>query len=457
MPNRPVENILRERLGQHPTPLDTDALWNAVEPRLPEKKPVFALWKWLALGLVLLGSIYFFLPESVEGETSAVASPAPVVVEAPSKTSFAPAAAPPYTSPQPASTAATPSTATPQEKTVAPISTTAERSSLKPREAGAERAINQVTKPTTSATPVVVALPVQEAALPIFRQPAPAAIPKLPLPKSYEPLRSRYAAIAAPLPKVTASAPVNNVSETIRHRQPAYWTLEPGIALSNSSRSVNAVGNTPNEGQAHINNQYESALEAISIQGLIGYHHPSGLSLRTGVTHNRINSKVASQFTTVGTESVETIVAIIESPNGSRSQQTGIVEVATETTIAEQYYNSVSSLDVPLLLGYRFGGTKWGLTVEAGPSFNLSNGGRVHLYDGEGNYRLADDAHFRTRRTEPGFLANFGGAYNLSKTAQLTANLRVQGSGNGGVENPSVGYATRYTLMGVQVGYRLRF
>ncbi len=67
MSNRPFEEQLRERLDQHPTPLDLDALWNEVEPRLPQKrKRITPFWIWSILGLALLGSLYLLAPATDE-------------------------------------------------------------------------------------------------------------------------------------------------------------------------------------------------------------------------------------------------------------------------------------------------------------------------------------------------------------------------------------------------------
>ncbi|MFK8163322.1 MAG: hypothetical protein AB8H12_12745, partial [Lewinella sp.] len=61
MSNRPFEEQLRERLGQHPTPLDLDALWDKVEPRLPQKRErILPIWIWSISGLALLASLLFW-------------------------------------------------------------------------------------------------------------------------------------------------------------------------------------------------------------------------------------------------------------------------------------------------------------------------------------------------------------------------------------------------------------
>ncbi len=682
MLNRPIEHILRKRLGQHPTPLDTDALWAEVEPRLPQKHPILSFWKWMVFGLALIGGIYLLLPQSVEDELQVVALSAPLAVETASKTSTAPAP-----SPKRITTEAIAANAfTSQRAPEAPTSFTTAPTEITKLVSLKQAPVPSSVSPRINKPMVIADLPLQETTNTTTSRQSKIAIPFLPLPQAYEQVVSLYEHITFSLPQVIAQAtnpPSNNPDATtaeippsmrqteaikntetnekesqrlalleskerakserivekeakriatlkekqakakakealritmaearaqkkherdatneairlatieaskqkrknkeenrraqdreevitkterelrkkhsrqdwlqnrefakadainkkenarlesqrrlealkakkeqdkltreilkrnkakyakadrearlneigqrrlkrmqnrlarqearqiadalkannekpksIRQKQSPYWTVEPGIAISIPSRSVNIAGDTPNESQVSVNDQYEKALEAFTLQGLIGYHRPSGFSLRTGITYNNINSKVESEFTTFGTESVQTVVAIIESPDGSRREQTGTVQVSTETKTTERYYNSVRSIDLPVLLGYRVDGTKWGLTVEGGPTFNLGSSGNAHLYDGVGNYRTVSGGHFRNKLTGPGFLANLGGAYSLSGQTMLTANLRIQGFGKGGFENPSSGYATKYTLIGIQLGYRVRF
>lgn len=233
----------------------------------------------------------------------------------------------------------------------------------------------------------------------------------------------------------------------IPDQNPAYWTLEPSIALSLPGAS----------GGGGDGSGSEKALEGISLQALVGYHRAGGLSIRMGLTRSQINSKVEAETTRQGTQPVEAVIAIIENPNGSRSEQRGIVQVATTETITTKYYNSVSSTDIPLLIGYRFAGNKWGLMVEAGPTFNLNSGGEAHRFDGAG-FTAVEDSYFRQKLEGQGFLVNFGGEYGLTKTTSLTANLRFQSFGNGGFENPdATSVSTNYSLLGIQLGYRIRF
>jgi len=66
MPSNNMEDQLRQRLSQQPTPVDFEALWDKVEPRLPKKKRrVLPFWFWLIVGLTLSSSLLLQLPDGL--------------------------------------------------------------------------------------------------------------------------------------------------------------------------------------------------------------------------------------------------------------------------------------------------------------------------------------------------------------------------------------------------------
>lgn len=231
-------------------------------------------------------------------------------------------------------------------------------------------------------------------------------------------------------------------------RPQPYWTAEPMLAVSLPLRSGGGSGDSGS-------NQDEKSLEGISFQALAGHHRPNGLSLRSGISYSRINSKISSESTEQTTVSQTGVVTIIENPDGSRTEQIGTVQVPQTITTKVRYYNSVTSLDIPILLGYRIKGSKYSMMLEAGPTFNLSSGGSAHLRTGDG-YRSVGGNHFFNKRMGLGLLLQLSGEYQLSDKNALTAGLRIQGMGS--FEDPAVaGYQTSYSLIGVSFGYRVRF
>lgn len=253
-------------------------------------------------------------------------------------------------------------------------------------------------------------------------------------------MAAREARRAARLARRDARRKARALARANRIKKPIYWTVEPGIALS---MPLGPGG------------QNEKTLEGISLQGLAGAHRGQ-LSLRSGLVMSRVNSRVRAEATTVGTITQRAVVAIIQNPDGSQTEQFGNVELTQETKTTSTYYNSVSSTDIPLLIGYRLGGTKWGLTVEAGPTINLSSGGQAHLKTGD-TFQQVGGNYFLGKRMGMGMLLNFGGGYKLSEKTTIVANFRIQSFGKGFTDPEVASSSIKYSLVGIQLGYRIRF
>jgi hypothetical protein len=456
MPNKQMEDYLRDQVRQYSTPLDTDALWDAVEAQLPPKKKwrVLPIWFWMVGGVALLTGGYLLWPTTLaEGAfaattTTTEATPviAPASAPGPLLTDLATGAVPAF---RPAAVEGTADVPV-EKKSVTPL----------------------VEKPTIARPEITPVLAINIPSSPVVVAEARTLTPVTALDRSF----ATEVASLAPSPTLFAPAAAPTVlkavaarkagkeqkelaekGEKLRKKESAYWSAEFGLAASLVSKDANASGDGGNGGQATINNNNERGLEGITLQGLIGYHRPAGLSLRSGLLFSRINTRIRTDVTTTATTGEEGVVAILVQSDGRRIEQRGTVEVTTEETSSATYYNSVSSLDVPILLGYRFATGGFGLMVEGGPTISLSSGGAAKLYDGVNDFRVASDNHFLGRRTGLGFMFNLTGEYRLGEKAALIGGLRLQGFGGRFEDVAVAGYATTYMLVGVQVGYRVRF
>ncbi|MEL7160615.1 MAG: hypothetical protein AAFN92_07640 [Bacteroidota bacterium] len=419
MPNSSEDHRLGARLREHATPLDTEALWEAVETRLPAKRKrrLAPLWLWPLLGGGFLAWWLFQPGEKIQEEPTVVPVPEGEILAAAATEISSPALLPVTTPAQPR---------VDQRAVAIPVSVP---------EPLAEQGVDSPPLPTPELPPKrsAAAVPMIPALrwLPVVT-PSPFTLPELPSP---------------------TTRPSTAVAE-FTPRQRGHWSVEPGLTLSLPQRSITASTNAP---QANLNERYSTALEGISAQGLVGYHLPGGLSLRSGFIHTRINSRLDVDDRHTELVPREAVFAIIRNPDGSSKEQTGTVQVEEVTVTKATYYNHVNSLDLPLLAGYQIGGNKWGLSLEGGPVLNVLSGGSARLYDGEGSFRTADGAHFRRRRPGVGWLVQASGSLRVSEAASLTAGLRWQELASDGFEKEAAGYATNYALVGLQVGYRITF
>jgi len=440
MPTNKLESTFRRRVGRHRTPLDTDALWAEVEPRLPEKRrPVFPLWIWLLLGAVALSGLYLSLPEQAETPTPApVMDDVPMVMETPTE------AVPNVTAPPRmdavATTPVTPRQAIRAAAAAQPatVSRTATRSMVE----RSDFHLRGVFWPDAVGQKFCFAV---LRALGGVKSRTAISHPPLPI-KNISPVASRnQQPTFLPTPPQPSLAPATPPTK-IKPGKRAYWTAEIGGIVSMPLRNVRSEA-----GQTE-----ERGLESLGLQGLVGYHLPGGLSVRTGLLAHRVNTRLRSEITEMTTVPTEGVVRIIHHPDGSRSEQLGTIQVPGEQTTTTTYYNQVSSVDVPLLIGYRLADNRFGLTVEAGPVFNLASGGKGHQQISADGFQSLSDGYYLKRRTGVGLLAGVSGEYRLNEKTMLTAGLRVQTLA-GGFENPATTTTkTAYSLLGLQVGYRVR-
>ena len=232
----------------------------------------------------------------------------------------------------------------------------------------------------------------------------------------------------------------------IRKKKEKFYTAEVYAGVNLSTRSGTGAGGN------------EQQLEGRTYGGLVGYHRASGVSVRSGVLGTTIYSKLESVTTEAGFRSELGVVSITEAADGTRTERRGMVQIPTETTTTMRIYNRRSSVDIPLLIGYRTDAGPFGLLLEAGPLFNLSSGGTGSIVGEQGAIIPASGrAYFLGRRAGVGALLNAGASYGLGEKSFLTLNLRYQMLG-GQFENAEVTpAATTYGTLGVQVGYRVRF
>jgi|GEM_PF-2556061 len=378
MQNNQMEDQLRQRLGSHPTPIDVDMLWGRVQPQLPEKKRLWLpLWLLLVAVPCFVASLFFRSPMEtgtidLTGITETVPPPEPGEAATLRGKEFSAAGRPVKEVDGTVTEASAPKPLSPQIKFVpvtSPTDTPVDGPSFLPKEVPPVGIKSLTTSPELNlpapAAPEVLteSTDVVDSGshpypLPVFPR-KPVAV--VSTPNSKTPLKAT-ASVTGTEPtdlanteqeKVTESnaagvtaagesaasmvgsrqvipaADINDFTEPekattakepgkIRVSNSTFWTVEPGIAFSLP------VGVSDVDGPGS-----EKALEGISYQALVGYHHARGFSLRTGVVVSRINSKLEFEVTRSGSQPREAVIAIIETANGNVSEQRGIVQVAT--------------------------------------------------------------------------------------------------------------------------------
>jgi len=212
-------------------------------------------------------------------------------------------------------------------------------------------------------------------------------------------------------------------------------------------------------GQRDRNLAVERSLEALTAEVLAGYVTPSGWSLRGGLSLNRIVSAAEAKVDSTRTITVEAVTEIVIDAAGDTSFVYGEVTSVTDVDRYVRYYNRLTTVDVPLLLGKTFKKDRWRFHAEAGPVFNLRTSGsaRYQLPDGEFSTRADNAGLFRNRLTGVGWRGNVSAAFTLRRGLSLNLGLHAVRQPRGGFETAGAATRTFYDLTGVRLGITKRW
>lgn len=464
MQNKDLEQGLRDRIYDHEMPVDTDQLWLDVQANLhPEKKRRAVIWWWLP-GLLLIGSLGWFAFSTIASNTALTQDASELEVQA-------------TDAPNTATTSIDQGTAAAEESLVAPLEESADvEAAESPKEVS--DIIRSLPKPTRASAMPAAPAPSAPATAPRNLEAAPSAItpevnttiasttnnlagtkrltmatprieslPVALLPsRSYDPETPPFSELKDP------ACPV------FTKRRKAQWNIGAAGIFSKPQREITAL-DTDQAGQRTRNLKVETPLTAVTGQILAGYETGSGFSLRSGLGFTRINSVaeviVDTTITTVGTGITE---VIINGP-GDTTFITGVVERRIHTTGISRYYNRLSTLDVPILLGKTFRAGKWRFGLEAGPVLNILTSGsaRYQLADGTFSTRADNENLFRNRLSGIGWQGSLSANFQVLPKLDVGLGFNAYRQPKGGFEVAGSPTSTRYTLYGVRLGIKRYF
>lgn len=240
--------------------------------------------------------------------------------------------------------------------------------------------------------------------------------------------------------------------------QKAGWELAARGTYSKILRELISTSEV-NTGQLDRNLQVERPLEALTLEVLLGYRSANNFTLRTGIGLTRINSVATFSLDSLQEGRVDGVSEIIINAAGDTTLIFGEVDGFTRTRAYYEYYNRLTTIDLPILLGKTFTRDRWSLGLEAGPVFNLRSRGsaRYQLADLSFSERDAAAFAFRPRLIGLGWQGNARLAYRLLPQLEVNLGLRAHRLPRTGVEEEVVGIRTNYTLYGGYLGVGWRF
>jgi len=194
---------------------------------------------------------------------------------------------------------------------------------------------------------------------------------------------------------------------------------------------------------------------------LAGYMHPTGLLAKTGIQYAQLNEKF--YFVKQSMIKIQTQITIdtMFKEDGSYiiHRDTTTIEVMGEEKLTTN--NRFSMVDVPLILGYRYAGSNFGLEFNAGLIFNVMNYSSGRIFDEkiEPTYYGADgNGYFSPFKTRVGLSFYAGVRYMTgfygSTQFYIEPNLRYYFNSFSNSDYP---LSQKYLVMGISSGMKYFF
>lgn len=369
---RDLEKHMQEQLSDHPSPVNTDALWANLQARRRRRR---GFWLWFAgAALLLMGlgwSLWAGLPEqetvpniASQEESVEIYSEKPYISaerqeEVPSEQEerFMPAGR--------KSSKIRPSLAAGDAEIVTQttsVQTSRNRADVldnnSPFPSGKEKGALAEKEPQTPS----IGETSSQKTMGNNNPPLPSFLLN-PLPtRSFQLHSSRELPLIPPVP---------SLQETNRQKDFTFG-LNLEAALLSANRDLSA--RSPQyESLEEVRDLTEKSLESLQFSLLGRVTHRSGLYLRAGAAYTRIAERFDFNWTQTRTDSmVNGIQEIIIFPNGDTSLVEGMVQLEIQESYRKRHYNYHHLIDLPVILGYSFGRGPLGLDVEGGVFFNLS-------------------------------------------------------------------------------------
>ncbi|MEN9609968.1 MAG: hypothetical protein RLZZ628_782 [Bacteroidota bacterium] len=208
-----------------------------------------------------------------------------------------------------------------------------------------------------------------------------------------------------------------------------------------------------NTNYAKARDSVESSWYAFSAGARVSLVLESGVAIRAGLNYLQNNEvfdyKLPGQVRTV------TITETVKQPNGT---------TLTQTHVEKQYgtyelkkYNRYRSVDVPIQLGYEFGGRPWSYSVNGGVNFNLTSWRKAEIL----NPALVpadaskNEANVFKSSVGASLYASFAAYYDWKDYTQLFIEPYIRHFLSP-ITTKDYALAQRYTDVGLKLGVRWR-
>lgn len=200
----------------------------------------------------------------------------------------------------------------------------------------------------------------------------------------------------------------------------------------------------------------EEVLEGISVDLSVGVRRKVGWQLRAGLGYTQINILFSNSVTTQTVDTLDGLQMLVYGPDNSVDSIFGPVPFYETTLREKQTYNSFRQWEVPVLAGYNFELGAVELLIEGGLRMQLNRSweGEV-LYGEEGLQDLASKDWYRS-----GLALSLQGGLQLAYPISDKLDVLAGGSVRYSLQDFSrdtAPFKERYQLLGGQVSLRYKF
>lgn len=452
MSNEPLDKHFRDQLGDYRSPVDGEALWQALEPAVRKRRRPIAWWMvgllFLAVGLLAWQWQAWAETEARVTEQEAARANLPEKMQPPRE----PRAADPNldlmqlasTPDAAADEGQAPSRPAPAESVADMEAQPSQASSVKTsrRNATTANPINDEETTTPSNTQALDAASTAIAQETPKHRPAPSPVAPDPINRLTSgadagrrpgPASQARVALLEQPPLPLLSLPTEDpsaVTEALAGDLPSYghrrspWFFQMRAGLFSSPRELTAQDSL-GYGWIDDRRETETTLEALSAELLLGYQHRRGWQLRTGVGLTEWTNRFEWVRSEEQTDTITGVTSIVINPGGDTTQVVeGPITRYRQLTYYKRTYNTLRQWDIPLLAAYQFGYGAWRFTVEGGLRFNIKQEAEGEVLNMEGE--VAPWAEVGQLRSSVGLSYQAGAAVGYPLTPRLQVQLGAQ-------------------------------
>ena len=436
---------IKHTIIRHETPVDADALWDAIEPKLRKRRRRGFIWFWWGLGGICLGLVCLFIFQNEKT----------LDVQLIEKTKDAPQQNPSLSIKKDVLNQGNIKEFQPHPERKTAVDSIRETSIWQNHLDD----YDQLTRTNPSAQDETIQ---SKWALPKLSMPFQPGIHRIPPENEL----SGYTAVHPPilLPKLRKPVglldlPPRTINlNTSPKPDRRHLRIELGIKSGLYQIKRNLI---PRDSALHLaylqqRQVSETTLEAVSLAFELNAKHHNGMYFQLGLQGTRINERLLYELQ-VESARVDSngIQEIRIDPEGDTTFIYGPVNIKETTRFYRRHFNHYDLLDIPLGMGYEFNGYPWSIGIEGGILLNLRLRSKGLITSMEDLFTTLENGDVMKTNIGLGYRFSLLTNYHINKKLAISGGVAFQ-SYPGSFTQDQHPIIQRYSLLGGQIGLKYR-